>query len=164
MIGSGFYHWVTQVAKSIFFNNSGTDLTSNNVEDAIKELDDNAAVSASPGFTWGRKGRSNTGTWLKNDDVPSNRSGRTTALLSSPVITRIFTATDKLDTYDLSVYEHDGDEINLTLLTTVSVTSSRVGDFGVNVSVTNGRQLATRVTSGSAKNIVVGVILKGATS
>jgi hypothetical protein len=153
----------TQVGKSTFFNNQGSDLTSKNVEDAIKELEDTVATSASPGFTWGKQGNASNNTWLENDGVPSNRTGRTTAFVANPEIQRIFTGSRNLDTYDLSVYEHDGNQINLTLLTTVSVVNSRTGNFGVSVTVTNGKQLATRITSGSAKDVVVGVILKGTT-
>lgn len=164
MIGGGVFYWVTQVAKSIFFNNTGTDIQASNVEDAIKELNDNAAVSASPGFTWGKNGGVSTNTWLTNNEVSSNRTGRTTALLQNPKIVTIFSGSSSLDTYDLSIYEHEGNEINLTLLITVSVSLSRSGVFEVDVPVTSGRQLATRVTSGSAQNLVVGVVLNGATS
>lgn len=120
---------------------------------------DLVANSASPGFTWGRSGNNSTNTWLLNDTVPSNRAGRT-LMFAGLSITDVFTATEDANTYDLSIYSHDGDEINLTLLTTVSIVAARTGQFPVNIAVPQGKQLASRITSGSAKNVVCGLVLK----
>lgn len=148
-----------QVAKSVPFDNSVNGFTSDNVQDALEEI----GASASPGFSWGRSGNSVAGTWLTNEGVPSNKAGRAITF-NSPQIVRIFSATEDLDTYTLQIYEHAGNEVSLTLLTSLSVTSSRTGDSGViSVSVTSGRQLAILLSSGTAKNIVVGTILKGDT-
>ena len=118
------------------------------------------AVSASPGFTWGRSGNTPSGTWLLNDTVPSNKAGRTVSL-SAPSITQVFVASEQIDTFDIGIYEHEGDEINLTLLGTVSIITSRTGVFNVAFPVTSGRQLATKIETGSAKNVVVGTQLAG---
>lgn len=149
--------WIKDVASSIFFDNDGTDFEATNVQDAIEEI----GAAASPGFSWGRSGNSNAGTWLSNETVPSNRSGRTAAF-ADPRLVRVFSATEDVASYTIEIYEHEGDSVNLTLLTSFSVTSSRTGDSGnIDISVTQGRQLAVQVTSGSCKNIIVGAILKG---
>lgn len=145
-----------QSALETFFDNTGTGFQSDNVQDALTEI----GASASPGTSWGSPGNNSTNTWLLNEAVPSNKVGRV-IFINNPTISQIFTGSENLDTYDLSVYEHEGNEINLTLLTTVSVTASRAEFFSVNIPATQGRQLACRITSGSAKNIVAGCIVKG---
>ena len=143
------------------FDPTGTDLTSTNTGDAIRELAQNVGQSASPGFSWGRSGNLSTNTWLQNEGVNSNRAGRTVTF-TSPEITRIFVATEDPDTYTITIYEHEGDQINLTSLTTLSAVASRTADSGaITVAMTSGRQLAVRITSGSAKNMVVGMTLAG---
>lgn len=148
-------------ADNTFFDSTGTDLISDNTGDAIKELTQNVAQSASPGFSWGRSGSLSNNTWLQNEGVTSNRSGRTVTF-ANPTITRLFVSTENLDTYTITVYEHEGDQINLTALTTLSATASRTADSGsISIPVTQGRQLAIRITSGSARNMVVGMTLAG---
>ena len=117
------------------------------------------AQSASPGFTWGRSGNLPSGTWLLNDTVPSNRAGRT-VMFSGLTITDIFVGSEDADTYTLSIYSHEGNEINLTLLGTVSVVASRSSRFTVSFPVTESLQLAALVSAGSAKNLVAGLVLK----
>lgn len=146
---------------SVAFDNTGTTLTSETTGEAIRELANTVGVSASPGFSFGRSGNSSSGTWLLvTGSVPSNRAGITVAL-NNPQITQVFIANENISTFDIGIYEHEGDEINLTLLETVSVVSSRSASFAVSVAVTAGRQLATRITSGSARNVNVGLQLKG---
>jgi hypothetical protein len=150
------------VAEQVYFDpDNCDDINQENVQGAIEDLCGASAVSASPGFTWGKSGNVANNTWLLNESVPSNKAGRT-VILNSPIITKIFSASEDADTYDLEVYEHEGDETNLTLLTTLSVVASRTGDSGtVSVAVTSGRQLAVKLVNGSGKNVVVGTILKG---
>lgn len=145
------------VARSVPFDNTGTDFDATNVQEALTEI----GASASPGFSWGRSGNASSGTWLQNDSVPSNLSGRTVAF-SNPKIRRIFTASEDVATYTLQIYEHEGNSVNLTLLTSFNVTSSRTGDSAsIDIPVTSGKQLAVQVSAGSCRNIVVGVILAG---
>lgn len=151
--------YTSSVAKSIPFDNSTNGFISEDTQSAIEEI----ASSTSPGFTWGRSGNIPSGTWLLNDSVPSNKAGRTIVLTSAKIV-KIFTASEELDTYNLDIYSHDGNEINLTLVTTLIVTSSRTGDSGaVSISVPFRKQLATKVSSGSAKNLIVGIIMQGST-
>jgi len=145
-----------QAAIDTFFDNTGTDFASSTVQEALIEI----GASASPGASWGQGGNISSGTFLANEGVPSNKSGRT-IFLSNATIKKLFTSSETLDTYTLQIYQHDGDEINLTLLGSVSVVAARTGSFTLNISVTTGKQLAIKLSSGSAKNIVVGAILKG---
>jgi hypothetical protein len=136
--------------------NLGTD-----IQTAVDTLYQQAAVSASPGFTWGRSGNVVANTWLLNDSVPSNKAGRTT-MIGSGVIERVSVGTEDLNTYDLEIYEHDGNEIGLTLLHTVNVVSTRSQQFSTpNIAITQGKQIAIKLSTGSAKNIVIGLIAKG---
>jgi hypothetical protein len=92
--------------------------------------------------------------------VPSNKAGITVSL-TNPVITQVFVGSEDADTFDIDVYEHEGDEINLTLLGSVSVVATRSATFSVSFNVTSGRQLAVQITGGSAKNLNVGLQLQG---
>lgn len=115
-------------------------------------------LSASPGFTWGRKGNANPGTYLQNDDVPSNVTGRLVTF-QNPVIRKILVTNGAISTFSIIVQQHDG--VTYTDLTTVTVTADREVVADVNVPVTSGMQLAIKVSSGQANNPVVGIILDG---
>ena len=156
------------VARSIPYDDtiqtplSGT----SDVQDVIDWLKNQVAISASPGFTWGRSGNINSNTWLLNDSVPSNKSGRTVFLLNASV-TRIFVANqDATAGIAVEVYTHDGDSVNLTLLGTVTTAAQRSNTFNVSYSVAYNKQLAIRLsnTSVSAKNLVIGCLLQGTIS
>jgi hypothetical protein len=149
------------VADSIPYDSSNCDLISDTVQDALDELCGSVSNSASPGFSFGKSGNITSGTWLlRPGSVPSNKSGVTVGFIN-PEILKIMSSTENLDTYDVTVYEHEGDEVNLTALVTKSVVSARSATFDVAIAMTFGRQLAVRVTSGSAKNIGVDLQLSG---
>ena len=148
-------------ASNVTYDNSNSELTATDVNQGLDELSTTISNSASPGFSWGRSGSLSTNTWLRNEGVNSNRAGRTITF-SNPKITRIFTASENLDTYTITIYEHEGDEINLTALTTLSSSAARSADSGaIEIAATQGRQLAIRITSGTARNLVVGMTLSG---
>lgn len=146
----------SQVASSVPFDNSTNDFESEDVQAALEEI----GASASPGFSWGRSGNNNSGTWLNNEGVASNRTGRF-VFINNPELSFIFVSSRNQSTYTISVYEHEGNSINLTLLDSLTVTSSRGGFKSTSISVTQGRQLAIQVTSGAGQDLVAGVILKG---
>jgi hypothetical protein len=151
----------TQVARSTPFDNSTNEFEATNVQDAIEEI----GVSASPGFGFGRSGNVTSGTWLlRTGSVPSNKTGVTMGI-NNPKLKQIDIGNEDISTFDIGIYEHEGNEINLTLLATVSVVSARTGSFTVldfgEVIATQGRQLAVRITAGSAKNLGVDVTLIG---
>ena len=157
MFGKGF---LTQVARSIFFDNATNGFVSDDIQGAIEELKDTVATSASPGFSFGRSGNTPSGTWMNNEEVPSNKAGRF-VYINNAVITNVFVGNENISTFDIEVYSHEGDEINLTLLGTVSVIASRGDSFVVNFPVATGTQLALLVATGSAKNIIAGLKLEG---
>lgn len=150
----------TQTAEGVPFDNDTNGFISDNTQEAIEELKDTVITSASPGFSFGRASNVNSGTWLQCETVPSNKAGRY-VYIQSPVIKRLFVSSENISTFTIEIYEHEGDEINLTLLSSSSITSSRGGVFSLNVSVTTGRQLALKISSGSARNIVAGLELSG---
>ena len=155
----------TQVAESIPFDKDGTSFSGENVRDVILEIDNQVNTSASPAFSFGRSGNVSNNTWLlRPGGVPSNKTGIPVGI-SNGTIRQIDIGSEDIDTYNISIYEHEGDQVNLTLLTTVNVISTRTdiftsSDFGT-VNVTQGKQIAVRVSSGSAKNLGVDITLTG---
>lgn len=149
---------VSDVAKAVPFDNTTNGFSSTNVQNAIEEI----KSSASPGFSFGRSGVANSGTWLQNETVPSNITGRY-VYVNSPIVRRVFVSNETLGTYSLGIYEHDGNLVNSNLLGTITVTSSLGGDFIVNWITTKGKQLSIMVSAGSCKNIVAGLELAGST-
>lgn len=121
---------------------------------------------ASPGFSFGREGSSAAGTWLRRSgNIECNRTG-IPIMVTDPVISRIACGTENISNYTVTIYEHEGNSINLTTLTSVSVTTSdgRFKIFDVNISATEGKQLAARVTANSAgnpNNLGVDIVIKG---
>lgn len=155
--------WITQVARSIFYDdqNIPTNL-GDTVQEALDNLYQTTQVVASPGFVFGYGGNAPNNTWFNNEEVPSNKVG-VPVRFSSASIQEINIGVEDLTNMDVSVYEHDGDEIALTLLTTVSIVvgDGRTKTHSVNVPVSTGRQLAIRITSGSSKNPKVTLLIKG---
>ena len=119
--------------------------------------------SASPGFTWGRSGATPADTWLLNDSVPSNKSGRT-VFLTSALIKKVFIANEDAVILSVDVYYHEGNEVGLTLLGTVTTAAARTNEFNVAFSVPQGKQIALKISAASAnaaKNIVAGILMSG---
>jgi hypothetical protein len=156
--------WIKDVAQSIFFdkdNDPSCEFVSDNVQDAIEELCNRIATSASPGFSFGRSGNLAANTWLQCETVASNRAGRW-VYINDAVISDIYVGNETTDTFDVSVYHHDGNEVNLTFVGSVSIVAARGGKFSVNFPVPTDKQLAVRIENGSSKNTVVGLALQGA--
>ena len=132
--------------------------TAENVEEAFQEICDVIQDSASPGFSWSRKNNVTAGTWLQNGDVTSNQAGRTIGLTNAK-IRKIQMANAVANTFDLKIYEHDG--TTYTLLTTVTFTAVRSQTQDLDIAVTTGKELAIELSTGSANNIVVDLLLSG---
>ena len=160
-----FHKQKIQAAKETYYDNAydpDCDLVSTNVQDALDELCRTTSVSASPGFTWGRSGNVSSNTWLSNDSVPSNTTGRNFSLQNG-LLKQIAVANELVNTFDVELYEHDG--TTFTLLATVSIVAARTGvfddtDFGV-VNITQGKELAIKISTGASKNPVIACILSG---
>lgn len=154
---------LTDLENEASFDPTGTEIVSTKIGDAIREVSTTAGASASPGYSFGRSANASAGTWLLiTGSVPSNKTGIPVAI-SNPSLTLVSVGNENINTFNVSIYEHEGDETNLTLLTTVSVINARTQSFEVDIPVTAGRQLAARITSGSTKNIGVSLQLKGNT-
>lgn len=152
----------SDVARSVPFDNSTNGFASTDVQSAIEEIIDPASSggSATPAFTFGRSGNVNGNTYLLNEAVPSNIAGHTVKLTGA-IIKTVTLANENVNTFDVSFYHHDGNETALTLLGTVSCVAARTAVFNVNIALTTGRQLAAKVSLGTAKNLLVDLIVKG---
>jgi len=151
-------------AADITFDPSNCDdITATNVQDAIDELCAAVDVSASPGFTWGRSGNGIAATsYLLNDTVPSNQSGRMVPLTGE--IVTVFVANANSNTFDITIQRRTGPG-TFTDLATISLTAERVKTetLGVPVAVSLNDEIAVKVSSGTCDYPVVGVVIKGST-
>ena len=144
-------------AGEIPFDNSSNGFEADNTQDAIAEV----GAGASPGFSFSRSGSILGSSWLnRSGGVGSNRAG-ISVFIDDPVVTLIACTTENLNTYEVTVYEHDGDEINLTAIGTVAVNNERTKLFEVNWPTHKGKQLAVKISDGSANNLGVDLQLKG---
>lgn len=149
----------TQLAKQTPFDNSTNGFVAQDVQSAIEEQKDVIAVTASPGFSWGSSGNTTSNTWLLNDTVPSNKTGRNFPLYNGSLMS-ISVSNENSNTFTIQLYEHDG--TTFTLLTSVALVSQRSIEVQfTGVSITKGKELAIKQSSGSSKNPVVQLIAKG---
>jgi len=138
-----------------------------------------ASNSASAGYIYGRTSNSSggptnavtSGDWLKTPSQNfSNISGLTFGLSNGKIL-GIFANTRDLDTYDFTIFQHDGDEVNLTALVTLSVVATRMKVFtladiqaangGSDVLIGSPKQLAVRITDGSAQSASIQILPGG---
>ncbi len=133
--------------------------TSKNVQEAIEESRNFRAVPVV--FT--KSGAVTINTFLLNGSVPSNIAGRTIPSTATDVkIALIEIANQDVSTFDIGVYEHDGDEINLTLIETYIITAARTAEVLDGVTALDpAKQVAVKLTSGSAKNLSVSLTISG---
>lgn len=153
----------SQVAESIPFDNDTNGFVSEDIQGAIEEI----GASASPGYSFGRSGNLSQNTWLRRPgNVPSNRAGITVSIVN-PKIVKVSCSNRNVETYEIKIYEHEGNQINLVLLETLTVTSSRGDVFDVDITVTEGKQLAVRLGntfSGNVRDLGVDLVLTGGTN
>lgn len=166
---SNKYIKIGPTADSIPFDNQNDPdcgLISDTVQEAIDELCRKALINSSPGIAFGRNGQINKGAWLLNNEVSSNLTGVPFAL-NNGILVSLWIGNEDIKTFDVTLYEHDGDEIGLTSLVTVSLVATRsaffdTSDFGT-INLTKDKQLACRITDGNGKNIKVFTVVKGDT-
>ena len=132
---------------------------SKNVQEAIEESRNFRAVPVV--FT--KSGAVTINTFLLNGSVPSNIAGRTIPSTATNVkIALIEIANQDISTFDIGVFEQDGDEINLTLIKTYTITSARTAEVLDGVTALDAaKQVAVKLTSGSAKNLSVSLTISG---
>ena len=153
----------SDVASSIPYddNNALPATGATTVQEELDYLKNLTNVSASPGFTFGSSGNQTAGTYLLNDTVPSNTSGRIVPI-NNGKITDVFVCVQNATTFSIDIQKNVGGVF--TTLVTITVTAARSGQFSVSVPVTLGMELSCRVSPTSAnsiKNPVCGIIIKG---
>jgi hypothetical protein len=157
------YAWFDPDASDVYLDDTHLPFEADDVQEGFEKLVNLVAISASPGFTWGRSGALPKNTWLLNDTVPSNNSGREVFLYNAHVET-VYVANYDPQPVSFSIYYHSGASVGLTFLGTVTTGAVRSQDFPVYWAVPKGQQLAIKVdgaTPNSGKEAVVGILLKG---
>lgn len=146
-------------ALNIPYDNTDSGLTAADVKAAIDEAVAGGGTGASPGFSFGRSGNVSSGAYLQNESVPSNVTGRPVDLVDARV-TQVSISNENSNTFTVELEEHDG--TTYTSLGTFAVTAARSAKYtGISISVTSGKEIAAKISSGSCKNPVVTVYVKG---
>jgi len=153
---SGKYIKITPIAETIPFDNETNGFIAENVQEAIEEISN----SIKSNYLYSRSNILIPNTWLLNGNIPSNVSG-TLIYTNNTQIEKIFVSNEIVNNFDISIYSHDGNNTNLVLLGTVNIISSKGQYFPVSWNVAINKQIAVRLTSGMAKNCIVGLALKG---
>lgn len=152
--------FVTPVAKSIPFDNETNGFTSTDAQAAIEETKNVAVAVVSPGFTWGRSGNIPTNTYLLNDTVPSNLTGRIVPFAG--LIDKIYVSCENTSTFTVTVQKRSG--ASFVDLFSASLSAERIKvSSPSSVAVSALDELSIKITSGSCKNPVVGIVIKGST-
>jgi hypothetical protein len=134
-------------------------LTADNVQEAIEELDNKVAVSASPGFSWGKGGSAGRREWLYNEDVECNKTGRVVPFSDAQLL-YLFVSNSESVTCTIRLYEHQGG--SKTVLASISLTGQRAKSQAyTGVNITKDYELCARVWTGDCKDVVVGAIISG---
>lgn len=144
------------VAKSIPFSNDGNGFNATDVQSAIEEI----GASASPGFSFGRSGVSNSGTYLQVDSVPSNQAGRIVPLTTG-FVTDVFISCQIASTFTI-VFEKRVGSVFVAFLTVTVTANRKLTQSVTGVPVALNDEICAKVGSGSVQNVVVGFIIRGA--
>lgn len=122
-------------------------------------IPESSGTGASPGFSFGRSGNATSGTYLQNETVPSNITGRPIDLNSGRV-TQVSISNENANTFTIELEEHNG--VTFTSLGTFTLTAERSKKFsGLNIPISSGKEMSAKISSGSCKNVVVTVYVKG---
>ena|SRR3972149_3038152 len=151
-------------SKEIPFDNSTNGFTATDAQAAIEELNTTVGVSASPGFTWGRSGNLPTSTYLLNDTVPCNLSGRVVHLTTGNVV-GAFVAVEDDATCTFDILKRTG-PATFVSLQTCSLVAERKKAFAFDpgAAVVSGDELVVQISVGSCKNCDFGILIRGSTA
>lgn len=123
------------------------------------QVPESAGTGASPGFSFGRSGNVSSGTYLDNESVPSNRTGRPVDLNNARIV-QVSISNENSNTFTIELEEHDG--VTFTSLGTFTISATRSNKFAdLNISLTAGKEMSAKISSGAAKNPIVTVYVKG---
>ncbi len=157
-----FFHAIKQKIQTAIetpYDNTDSGLDAEEVKTAIDELTSGGGTGVSPGFSFGRSGNVSSGSYLQNESVPSNKTGRPVDLTDGR-ITQVSVSNETSNTFTVELEEHDG--TTFTSLGTFSVTAARSDKFnGLNIPITSGEEISAKISAGSAKNPIVTVYVKG---
>jgi hypothetical protein len=153
----GFADWWHSVVAKII-PGEFPNLVAENVEDAINEISNTAAVSASPGFTWGRSGQINDA-YLLNDNVASDTAGRIVPV--DGFVTTIFVACELPSTATVEIRRRVGAVYTTITSTTLASVRKKTDLLVTQPAVSKNDELCVYVSGSSIKNPVVGLIIKG---
>lgn len=112
---------------------------------------------AAPGFVFARQGALGVSTWLLANSIPSNLTG-VRNLFTNTRIKLISADSSSSSTYQFTVFEHD--HVTYTPLGAFTVTAAYGDTFTPTLSLTSGKNLAVQVTSGSATDLAVTLVLE----
>lgn len=135
----------------------------NNVQLAIEYVSTAVNVSASPGFTWGKPGTVTSSTYLENDQVASNLSGR---LVPFDGYISEFFVNNRNSTAGRIIEVQRRRPAQTGTWTTIVTMNMGVGEpekvQSYTVAVLREDELAVRIspTSASFKDPIVGVVIK----
>jgi hypothetical protein len=112
--------------------------------------------SGKPSYDFGASGAAPALTWLDSHGRPSNKTGIPFGLDNGKLI-EIWVGNELLVEYEFSLYWHEGDETNLTLLKSVTVpAANRTATFDQaaigDIDVPKDKQIAGRITAVTATN------------
>lgn len=146
-------------ADVIPFDPESSGIAANEVGPALRELANAPAVSASPGFTWGDSG-SIKQSYLLNDTVPSNQSGRVSPV--SGVITTVFITAQNSSNGQVEIRKRSGS--SFTTIATVGLNGGRTitETLSSPPAVLKNEELAVFVNATAfIDNPVVGIVIRG---
>lgn len=116
-------------------------------------------TDSSPGFSFGRSGTCTSGTYLLVDSVPSNLAGRIVPFLTAE-LTNVFIVCSAAATFTVEFQIRSGS--TFTTIHTSTVTNSRKFTQKLeNIQLQLGDELCVKIGSGSASNIIVGIVTRG---
>lgn len=116
-------------------------------------------TSASPGFQYGRAGDVAAGTYLQViANVPSSTAGNIVPF--DGVITRVFVTNENVNTFDIKIQKRTDPGPVFTDLATLSVVAARKDDSPLAVAVSDGDEIVVLISSGSCRNVQVGIIIE----
>lgn len=152
----------TPVAEQVYFDPDNCEaISSENVQEAIDELCDAAALAASPGYSFGREGIANPGTWLVAAETLSNKRGLPFGMNNGSV-EKITISTENIPSaFDVELFYHDGNLAGLTSIVVVTTNgTTSTSDVVISSAIPKGHQLAVQIkTNGATKPKEVGVFL-----
>lgn len=139
----------TRDSEEHFFDNSGTSISANNVEDAIQEVDSDVvaltALQSAFCMTFARDRRRVTNLWLDTEDsIPSNLSPF--VLPFDATIIAISGATRDLETFDAEIHVNavvraGGTPVMASSIGTLAFTASNSETLSVNIDVSQGDEI-----------------------